>query len=393
MPIEAAMTKRFTYMSANTINVRPVLNKADKLSFLKVPFELYADDKNWVAPLYLERLEHLDLKKNPYFEHAEAQLFIAEKNGKAVGRISAQIDRLHLERYHDDCGQFGFLESIDDAEVFKVLFKTAEDWLRRKGMKHVRGPFSFSINDESGLLIDGFDTPPNSFMGHAPPYYQKQTEAAGFKKAKDLHAYIRDMRIPLPAVLERIYQRGMKTGNVTIRCMNKSDIQTDIKIVINIFNDAWSNNWGYVPFTEKELAMLAKNLKMLVAKEAVQIAFYKGEPAAFIISMPNLNEWFSGLNGKLLPKGLLRMIGKLISKKSKSIRVPLMGVRQHLQDGTLGSVLSIGVIKKVYEFHKSRGVEEVEMSWILEDNTKMRHILEASGSRIYKTYRVYEKAL
>lgn len=380
-------------MSAATINVRPVLTKADKLTFLKVPFEIYKEDKNWVAPLFLERLEHLDPKKNPYFEHAEAQLFIAEKNGKAVGRISAQIDHLHLERYKDDCGQFGFLESVDDADVFKAMFKTAEEWLRSKGIKRVRGPFSFSINDESGLLIDGFDTPPNSFMGHALPYYQKQTEAAGFKKAKDLHAYLRDMRAPLPAVLERIYKRGLATGNVTIRSMNKSDIQNEIKIVIDIFNDAWSNNWGYVPFTEKELAMLAKNLKMLVHKNAVQIAFYKGEPAAFIISMPNLNEWFSGLNGKLLPKGLPRMIGKLITKKSKSIRVPLMGVRQHLQDGTLGSVLSIGVIKTVYEFHKARGVEEVEMSWILEDNVRMRHILEASGSRIYKTYRVYEKNL
>ena len=169
-------------MSAATINVRPVLTKADKLTFLKVPFEIYKEDKNWVAPLFLERLEHLDPKKNPYFEHAEAQLFIAEKNGKAVGRISAQIDRLHLERYKDDCGQFGFLESVDDADVFKAMFKTAEEWLRSKGIKRVRGPFSFSINDESGLLIDGFDTPPNSFMGHALPYYQKQTEAAGFKK-------------------------------------------------------------------------------------------------------------------------------------------------------------------------------------------------------------------
>ncbi|MDE2445774.1 MAG: hypothetical protein KGO94_06325 [Alphaproteobacteria bacterium] len=380
-------------MSNTTITIRPVLTKADKLTFLKVPFEIYAQDKNWVAPLFLERLEHLDPKKNPYFEHAEAQLFIAEKNGKAVGRISAQIDRLYLDRYNDACGQFGFVEAVDDQQVFAALIKAAKDWLRAKGMAKMRGPFSFSINDESGLLIDGFDTPPNSFMGHAQPYYQTRMEDAGLHKAKDLHAYIRDMRLPLPAVLERIYQRGNASGHVTIRPMNKADIQNDIKIVIDIFNDAWSSNWGYVPFTEAELAMLAKNLKMLVHKNAVQIAYYKGEPAAFIISMPNLNEWFAGLNGRLLPRGLLRMIGKLITKKSKSIRVPLMGVRRHLQDGTLGSVLSIGVIKTVYEFHKARGVEEVEMSWILEDNTRMRHILEASGSRIYKNYRVYEAAL
>jgi len=380
-------------MSANTVTVRPVLNKADKITFLKVPFEIYAKDKNWIAPLFLERLEHLDPKKNPYFEHAEAQLFIAEKNGKPVGRISAQIDRLHLERYKDDCGQFGFIEAIEDEEVFKALFKSAEDWLRAKGIKRVRGPFNFSINDEIGLLIDGFDTPPNSFMGHALPYYEKHVEAAGFKKIKDIYAFIRDMRLSLPPVLERIYQRGMASGHITIRPMNKSDIKNEIKTVIDIFNDAWSNNWGYVPFTEAELAALAKNFKMLLHQNAVQIAYYKGEAAAFIVSMPNLNEWFSGLNGKVLPFGLLRIIGKIITKKSKSIRVPLMGVRQHLQDGTLGSTLSIGVIKAVYEFHKARGVEEVEMSWILEDNTRMRHILETSGSRIYKTYRIYEKSL
>ena len=168
-------------MSANTVTVRPVLNKADKITFLKIPFEIYANDKNWIAPLFLERLEHLDPKKNPYFEHAEAQLFIAEKNGKAVGRISAQIDRLHLERYKDDCGQFGFIEAIEDEEVFKALFKSAEDWLRAKGIKRVRGPFNFSINDEIGLLIDGFDTPPNSFMGHALPYYEKHVEANTFQ--------------------------------------------------------------------------------------------------------------------------------------------------------------------------------------------------------------------
>lgn len=387
------MTKRLFDMSANQITVRPVLNKADKLTFLKVPFEIYASDKNWIAPLYLERLEHLDPKKNPYFEHAEAQLFIAEKNGKAVGRISAQIDRLHLERYNDACGQFGFIEAIDDQQVFKALFKTAEEWLRAKGMKRVRGPFNFSINDEIGLLIDGFDTPPNSFMGHALPYYEKQVEADGFKKAKDIFAFIRDMRLPLPPVLERIYKRGMASGNVTIRPMNKSEIKNEIKIVIDIFNDAWSSNWGYVPFTEAELAALAKNFKMLLHKNAVQIAYFKGEPAAFIVSMPNLNEWFNGMNGKVLPFGIMRIIGKIITKKSKSIRVPLMGVRRHLQDGTMGSVLSIAVIKAVYEFHKARGVEEVEMSWILEDNVRMRHILETSGSRIYKTYRIYEKTL
>ena len=377
----------------NAITVRPVLNKADKFTFLKVPFEIYADDKNYVAPLFLERLEHLDLKKNPYFQHAEAQLFIAEKNGKPVGRISAQIDRLHLERYKDDCGQFGFLESINDPQVFAALFKSAEDWLRAKSMKRVRGPFSFSINDESGLLIDGFDTPANMFMGHALPYYAQQVEKNGFAKCKDLLAYVRDMREPLPKILDRIYQRGAASGDVKIRPINKSDIKNEIRIIMDIFNDAWSNNWGYIPFTEAELNLLATNLKLLVPSQYGQIAYYKGEPAAFMVALPNLNEWIAGLQGKILPTGVFKLIPKLISKKSRTIRVPLMGVRKKLQDGAMGSLLSLGVIKSVYDFARKRGVEEVEMSWILEDNHRMRHILETSGSRVYKTYRIYEKSL
>ena len=377
----------------NQVTVRPVITKADKMAFLKMPFAVYAGDPNWVAPLFLERLEHLDSKKNPYFQHAEAQLFLAEQNGQVVGRISAQIDQLHIDRYKDACGQFGFLEAVNDGTVFKALIKTAEDWLRAKGMMKLRGPFSFSINDESGLLVEGFETPPNMFMGHALPYYKTHLEACGYKKCVDMHAYIRDMQEPLPPVLLRIYERGIASGKVVIRPLNKSKIKDEIKIIMEIFNDAWINNWGFVPFTEAELNMLATNLKMLVPKESVQIAYYEGEPAAFIIATPNLNEWITGLDGRLLPFGWVRMVGKLITKKSKSIRVPLMGVRQKLQGSALGSVLAIGVIKAVYDFHKARGAKEVEMSWILDSNKRMRHILEASGSKIYKTYRVYEKKL
>lgn len=378
-------------MSALTI--RPVTTKADKLAFLRVPFSVYADDPNWVAPLFFERLEHLDVKKNPYFKHAEAQLFIAEKDGKPVGRISAQVDRLHLERYKDGCGQFGFLDAHDDAEVFSALFNTAETWLKQKGMTRVRGPFSFSINDESGLLIDGFDTPPNMMMGHARSYFAKHVEAHGFKKAKDLFAYTRDLTKPFTPALVKIYDRAAKSGDIKIRPLNKSDMKNEIQIIMSIFNDAWSSNWGYVPFTQEELQMLATNLKLLVHSKSVQIASYRGENAAFIVAMPNLNEWFKGLDGKLLPYGLPRLIGKLMTKRAKSFRVPLMGVLKKYQDGSLGAALSVGVIKAIYDFHVPRGAESVELSWILEDNTRIRHIIETFESHVSKTYRIYEKQL
>jgi hypothetical protein len=377
----------------NAITIRPVVTKADKMAFLKVPFSIYANDPNWVAPLFLERLEHLDVKKNPYFQHAEAQLFIAEQNGKAVGRISAQICQLHLERYKDATGQFGLLEAHNSPAIFKALFEAAETWLRNKGMKRALGPFSFSINDEMGLLIKGFETPPNMMMGHATPFYSAHVEANGFRKIKDVLAYSHDREKFLPPAIERLYQRGMASGDVVIRPLNKSDLKNEIKIIMDIFNDAWSDNWNFIPFTDAELQALAINFKMLVKSEAVQIASYKGEYAAFIVTLPNLNEWIAGMNGSLLPFGWVKMIGKLLTKKSDSFRVPLMGVRKKYKDGVLGSALSIGLIKTVAEFHRSRGAKSAEMSWILEDNMGMRHILETIGATAYKTYRVYEKQL
>ncbi|HEY5363796.1 MAG TPA: dATP pyrophosphohydrolase, partial [Aestuariivirga sp.] len=246
----------------SSITIRPVLNKKDQITFLKVPFPIYANDPNWVAPLFLERFEHLSEKKNPYFQHAAAQLFIAEKDGKPVGRISAQVCQLHQERYKDATGQFGFLEAVDDPEVFAALFKAADDWLRAKGMKRVLGPFSFSINDEIGLLIDGFDTIPNMMMGHATRYYQKRVEEQGFTKAKDVLAYEFDNVKGLPPTMRKMVDRMMASGDLTLRPLNKKKMASEIDIVMDIFNDAWSENWNYVPFTRAEVAMLAQLFKM-----------------------------------------------------------------------------------------------------------------------------------
>jgi hypothetical protein len=257
----------------------------------------------------------------------------------------------------------------------------------RKSSRHC------SINDETGLLIDGFNTPPNMMMSHGSPFYAAHVEANGFKKIKDVLAYEHDRSKGLPPAIERLYQRGMASGDVTIRPLNKSDIRNEVKIIMEIFNDAWSDNWGFIPFTDEELQALATNLKMLVKKEAVQIATYRGENAAFIVSLPNLNEWIAGMNGSLLPLGWAKLVGKLITKKSNSFRVPLMGVRKKFQDGILGSALSIGLIKAIFDHYMLQGAQHCELSWILEDNLRMRHIMETIGCRVYKTYRVYEKAL
>ena len=375
------------------ITVRPVLNKKDQTTFLKVPFPIYANDPKWVAPLFLERFEHLSEKKNPYFQHAKAQLFIAEKDGQPIGRISAQICQLHQERYKDQTGQFGFLEAVDDSAVFAALFKTAESWLRERGMKRALGPFSFSINDETGLLIDGFETMPNMMMGHATRYYQKRVEEQGYKKAKDLLAYEFDNIKGLPPVMRKMVDRMMASGDLTVRPLSKKNMAGEIDIVMDIFNDAWSENWNYIPFTRAEVEMLAQLFKMLLDAKAVQIASWKGEPAAFCLAIANINEWFQGLNGRLMPFGLFKLLPRVLSGRSRSVRVPLMGVKKKYQDGAIGAGLALAAIRASSDHVISKGVTHGEYSWILEDNMRVRHILESMGSRVYKTYRVYEKLL
>jgi hypothetical protein len=376
----------------STVTVQPIAT-AEHKKFLDVAFDVYRGDPAWVAPLYLERYEHLSAKKNPYFKHADVQLFVAERDGKPVGRISAQVCKLHLERYNDATGQFGFLDAVDDPHVFAALLAAARDWLKAKGMKHMRGPFSFSINDEMGLLIDGFETPPSLFMGHARPYFQRHVEAAGFSKAKDVFAYNYRLDTPIPQVIDRAYRRAQKTAAISVRPLDKKKIDSEMQIVMSIFNDAWSNNWGYVPFTEDELKMLASNLKMLVSGEYVSIASVGGEPAAMAVTLPNINEWIRDMGGRLMPFNWARLIPKVIAKKPRSLRLPLMGVARKYHDSTLGSALAFGVIMALRDYHLARGVEQVEFSWILEDNKGMRNIIETAGAKAYKTYRIYEKAI
>jgi hypothetical protein len=282
---------------------------------------------------------------------------------------------------------------VDDPAVFAALFNAAEDWLRAKGMKRALGPFSFSINDETGLLIDGFDTMPNMMMGHGTRYYQKRVEEQGFTKAKDVLAYEFDNVKGLPPAMRRMVDRMMASGDLTLRPLNKKKMASEIDIVMDIFNDAWSENWNYVPFTRAEVAMLAQLFKMLLDAKAVQIASWKGEPAAFCLAIANINEWFQGLDGKVLPFGLFKLLPRVISGRSRSVRVPLMGVKKKFQDGAIGAGLALATIRATSDHVISKGVTHGEFSWILEDNLRVRHMLESMGSRVYKTYRVYEKSL
>ena len=372
------------------LHVSPVNDRQKMRQFIRLPWSIYADDPAWVPPLMLERKEHLS-PHNPYFEHARYQSWIADRNGTAVGRISAQIDQLHIDQGREHEGFFGMIEAEDNAETFGALLNTAETWLVNHGMQRVLGPYSLSINQEPGLLVDGFDTPPYLMMGHARPYYATHIENYGFKKAKDLLAYIIDGDFKASPAMQTITRRA--EGRVRIRSLRKSHFDADLKIIGDIFNDAWSQNWGFIPFTEKEFEELGKNFKLLVDYELIKIAEVDGVPAAMLVVAPNLNEAIRDLNGRLFPFGWLKLLWRLKVRFPQTARIPFMGVRRQYQDSLLGAALAFMMIQAVQAPGIKRGVKHVELSFILEDNMGMRNIIESISGIVHKRYRVYSKDL
>jgi len=367
------------------VETRPARNV-----FIRVPWSLYRDDPKWVPPLLIERRQHLS-PKNPYFEHATCCYWIALRGSNPVGRISAQLDTLYLERYKDATGFFGMLEAEDNAETFQALLHTAEEWLRSHDMKRVLGPFNLSINQECGLLVDGFDTAPSMMMGHARPYYAKRMEQCGYRREKDLLAYTIDTDVAPSAARKMISRRSR--NRIQTRTLRKKNFQEDLDIVFSIFNDAWSENWGFIPFTKKELTHLANDLKLLIQEKLVRIAYVDDEPSAFIVVLPNLNEVIRDLNGKLFPLGWLKLLWRLKVKHPQTGRIILMGVLRKHQESLLGAALAYRVIGDIQQAVMDYGFKKLELSWILEDNIGMRGIIKDCGGREYKTYRIYGKEL
>jgi hypothetical protein len=374
-----------------SLRIVPLDSKADLGRFIELPHAILGSDPAWIPPLHLERRLHLGAKTNPWFEHARWKAWLAYRGDKLVGRISAQIDSLHLELHKDGAGFFGMLDAEDNPETFAALFAAAEEWLRSEGIKRVRGPLSLSINDEVGLLVDGFDTSPYFMMGHSKPYYGKHIEQAGYHKAKDMLAYVVEPNFPAPKVMKRLL--GKSKQSITVRPLDRKRFDEELAVLRDIFNDAWSDNWGFVPFTEAEFKDLGHTLKVLIASELIQIAEVDGVPAAFIVALPNVNEVIKDFGGKLAPFNWVKLLWNLKVKFPKSSRVPLMGVRRSFHNTPLGPGLAFLVIDAVRHHLVARGVEQVELSWILEDNDGMRNIIEAIGGRDYKRYRVYEKEL
>ncbi len=378
---------------ASGISVRSVSGGRELATFIRLPHAIYADDPAWIPPLEVDMRMRLT-KRQPYFEHAEGELFIAWRGDAPVGRITAQIDRLHLERYKDATGFFGFLEGHDDPAIFRALLEAAAAWLRARGMRRMRGPFSWSINQESGLLVDGFDTPPAVMMGHARPWYARHVEAAGLEKVMDLIAYDFHRGMRPPEKMRAFIRRLKEKGSLKVRPMNRKRFDEELRLIMEIFNDAWANNWGFVPFTEAEIRQMGQELRFIIGERDVAIAEWKGEPAAMTVVMPDINRMIADFNGRLLPFNWLKFLWRLkFAGPPERMRMPLMGVRRKFQNTSAGAALALAVIDEVNEYHAGRGVQSAELSWILETNERVRHVIESTGAKPYKTYRIYERAI
>ena len=372
------------------IRVAPVSNRRQLNAFIRLPWRLYAQDPLWVPPLKLERRLHFS-SLNPYFAHSRWQGWIAWQGDRPVGRISAQVDELHRRHYGVQSGHFGFLECENNPDVMRALVAESENWLAQYQTEVITGPFNFSVNQECGLLVDGFDTPPMIMMPHNHRWYAGLLEQQGYAGAKDMYAYRINSNFTIPRVMQTLVDRFGKS--VRLRGLNRKKFKQEMETLRDIFNDAWSDNWGFVPFTREEFAELGTSLRLFVPDDFIRIAEYQGKPVAFIVILPNLNEVLRDLDGNLFPSGLFKLINALRKRRIRTCRIPLMGVRKELQNTPLGIALALLVVHNLRQPVIGRGMEEVEMSWILEDNQGMRSILERFGSELYKTYRIYRKQL
>jgi hypothetical protein len=384
-------------MSA-ALTIRPVTTKRDRKVFIDLPFRLYADDPHWVPPLKSEALGLITPEKNGWFSHAKAQLFLAEEGGRVVGRISAHIDTLALtmpaeQGFGPGVGQWGLMDA-EREDIFKALLARAEAWLRGEGMSLALGPISMSIWEEPGLLVHGYDHAPTIMMGHARPEYRGWIETAGYTAVKELLTYDLDITQPFPPIVQRIIKSGENNPRIRIRQVDKAKFDEEAAIILGILNDAWSDNWGFVPLTEPEIADVGVKLKPIVFNDLIRIAELDGRPVAFMITLPDLNEAIKPLNGSLLPFGWAKLLLWLRKPTVRTVRVPLMGVVKDLQASRMASQLAFMMIEYIRRAAVEHyGATRGEIGWILEDNQGMRSIAETIKSDVNKSYTIYGRML
>ena len=383
-------------MPSSHIEILPVEGKAMTRRFLAVPDAIYAKDKQWRPQLKFERAAHLNPVKNPGAAKLEnRQLFLAVRDGKDIGRIAAFINPAHNSHSKANDGFFGFFDCVADAEVGTALLSAAETWLRERKVDKMIGPAQWSVNEECGLLIEGFNTPPVVMMPHGQAAYQNMIEGQGFAKATDMFAFQAELAAgyPRPKMTQMMVKAANRNKDIVIRPMRPSKFMDDVNIVMDIFNDAWSENWGFVPFSDAQITHMAKEIKPIMFKEGMWVGEYKGKPIAYIWMIPDLNEAIRDLNGSLFPFGWVKLLWRLKVSGVKQARIPLMGLRKDYHNTRTGLSIVAALCETVFEAARQKGFTHCELSWILEDNPGMISICEQASAEAYKTYRMYEKTL
>lgn len=387
-------------MTKDTITIRAIDsgNKADIRSFVELAYRLNAHDPNWVPPLKDEVYGLLNPKKNPWFGHGKQQLFLAESGGRVIGRISAHIDTLALTQPAEQgmgpgVGNWGLLEA-ENEDAASALITKAEDWLRAEGMTRVLGPISISVWDEPGLLVQGFDRRPTVMMGHNNPAYEGWIEHAGYKGVQDLYTYALPIYDGFPELVNRVVSMGEKAGKIRIRHVDKSRFDEEAALIMGILNNAWSDNWGFVPLTDAEIAYAGKKLKPLVREDLIRVAEVDGEPVAFMMTLPDMNEKIKDYGGALFPFNWAKLLWWLRKPKAKTMRVPLMGVVKKLQGTRMASQLAMMLIEYIRrDAIINYGATHGDFGWVLASNGPMVSVGEAVGGKIDRIYRIYEKTL
>jgi GNAT superfamily N-acetyltransferase len=371
------------------VKIEEVNGADDKTEFIRFPWKVYQGNPHWVPPLTSEVKFLLDEKKNPFFQHAEAACFLARKNGETVGRIAAIIDRNHITIHNEQAGFFGFFECLPDCSVARELLGTAARWLKARDIEIMRGPVNPSMNEECGVLLEGFDSPPMIMMTYTPAYYLDYMERCGLTKARDLYAYICVIRdVAAGGRLEKLATAvKVRVPGLTVRPANMKQFQREVEAVKEIYNSAWSHNWGFVPMTDAETESLAKRLKPLIEPELMIMAEVNGKPAAFFVAVPDYNQVLGKINGRLGPVGIAKFIW--YSRQISDIRIMTMGVKKEYRKKGIEGLLYLEAFKAAMK----KGYERAEMSWILEDNVLMQRGCELMGGRLYKKYRIYEKKI
>ena len=368
----------------NRVTVRPVVSRNDLKAFIRLPHELYARDSNWVSPLDSDVTEALSPVKNPFFAHAERELFLAELDDRVVGRVAAIIDRSYVEYHKESIGYFGFFEVAEDYDVARALFDQVRTWLGSRGMKKLRGPANPSLNDEAGMLLEGFDSPPKVKMTYNPPFYVEFCDRYGMTKAKDLFAYISPVPEKPPEKLTRVMERLKQRAKLVVRHINLGNLKRDLKLVKEVYNDAWSNNWNFAPMTEAEIDDLARKLRPLAVPEIVPFVEVDGEVAGVAISLPDYNQLLKPMNGRL-------NVFKFLLNRNKidAMRLWALGVKYKYHKLGLDALLYYETLKGA----QKKGYKWVEVSWILEDNVSIIRPIMMWECRLYKKYRVFEMAV